>query len=115
MSSNPPPKSLMSQPRAFTDPEAAVDHLIEIYAQGRALLERHFEKYANRVPDLKRPMPDIPIYGLMSSRWNLATVFVAVLAAAPCPTGPCGSPDPLARRSPILNCSAAIIWNRSAC
>ncbi len=54
MSSNPPPKSVMSQPRAFTDPEAAVDHLIEIYAQGRALLERHFEKYANRVPDLKK-------------------------------------------------------------
>ncbi|MFP6773210.1 MAG: AMP nucleosidase [Alphaproteobacteria bacterium] len=44
----------MSQPRSFTDPVAAVDHLIEIYAQGRTLLERHFEKYANREPDLKK-------------------------------------------------------------
>ena len=54
LSLNPPPKSVMSQPRSFTDPVAAVDHLIEIYAQGRTLLERHFEKYANREPDLKK-------------------------------------------------------------
>lgn len=49
-----PPKSVMSQPRSFTDPVAAVDHLIEIYAQGRALLEQHFQKYAAGVPDLQK-------------------------------------------------------------
>lgn len=44
----------MTAPRSFTDPEAAVDRLIEIYAQGRALLAHHFKKYAAGESNLKK-------------------------------------------------------------
>jgi AMP nucleosidase len=54
LSTRPPPKSVMAQPRSFTDAEAAVDHLISIYDQGRALLEEHFRKFAGGADNLEK-------------------------------------------------------------
>ncbi|MDX1737975.1 MAG: AMP nucleosidase, partial [Alphaproteobacteria bacterium] len=48
------PADYMENPQAFTDPAKAVDRLMEIYEDGKKLLQEHFLKFVNGEKELSK-------------------------------------------------------------